>query len=310
MKYMQLGRSGLSVSQIGLGIMRLKDMTQDDGRRLIDTALECGINFFDNAEVYRTEENFAMAAGLTPENREKFIIQSKVGYDRMPSGGQIYIDNSKDRILQSTDGILRRLGIEYLDVLLLHRPDTLMEPDEINEAFERLRNSGKVRHFGVSNFAPATISYLQASLNTKLVCNQLQFGLMNSLMLDSYFNTNRNNEWGVDYDNGMLDYCRLHGITIQAWGPYNHGWFGGPFIDNPDFPKVNETLARFAARKGEGVSNTAMYTAWLCRLSAKMQILAGTTNPQRLRDICRGADIPCSKGEWYDIYLSSGKTIK
>lgn len=310
MKYIDFAHGAIRASQIGLGVMRLTNDSENikRGEELIETALECGINFFDNAEVYRTEENFAKAARLSnPARREKFFIQSKVGYNHEPGIEEGYIDNSRKRILEGVDGILKRMGIDYLDVFLLHRPDTLMEPEEIAEAWRILRSSGKVRYFGVSNFSPNTIELLSAYVDEPIVANQLQFGLTNSTMLDAYFNCNRKNDLGVDYDNGLLDYCRLHRITIQTWGSYQGGWFNGTFIDNPDYPEINAKLMEYAQKKG--VSKMAVYTAWLLRHPAKMQVLSGTTNPERLRDLCNGAEIELSRGEWYDIYLSAGKTI-
>lgn len=310
MQYIGFANGAIRASQIGLGVMRLKSDGPNAARaqELIETALECGINYFDNAEVYQTEENFRRAAQLDrPGRRERFFIQSKIGYNVSPARASSAIDNSKARILQGVDGVLARLGIDYLDTLLLHRPDTLMEPAEIAEAFRILRAAGKVRFFGVSNFSPNTIQLLRAYTEEAIVANQLQFGLTNATMLDAYFNCNRKNEFGVDYDNGLLDYCRLHGITIQTWGSYQAGWFNGTFIDNPAFESINACLQKYAEQKG--VSKMAVYTAWLLRHPAKMQVLAGTTNPDRLRDLCRGADITIDRAEWYDIYLSAGKVI-
>lgn len=310
MKYINLGPTGLKVSQIALGIMRLTNGSENikDGERLIETALECGVNFFDNAEVYQTEDNFRKAARLdVPSRRERFIIQSKIGYNREEGYSTGYIDNSKKRILEGVDGILGRMGVDYLDAFLLHRPDVLMEPDEIAEAFRILRASGKVRNFGVSNFSPNTIELLRAYTEEPIVANQLQFGLTNATMLDAYFNCNRKNEFGVDHDNGLLDYCRLHRITIQTWGSFQAGWFNGTFIDNPAFPEINACLAHYAEKKE--ASKMAVYTAWLLRHPARMQLLSGTTNADRLRDLCRGADIELAHDEWYHIYLSAGKVI-
>ena len=210
-------------------------------------------------------------------------------------------------IIQSVNGSLKRLKTDYLDTLLLHRPDTLVEPEEVAEAFTVLFDSGKVRYFGVSNQHPMQIELLSKFLKHKIIINQLQFSLTNTGMIDSGFNVNMEIDASIDRDGNVLDYCRLKDITIQAWSPFQYGFFEGVFLDNAKFPELNEKINEVAARKG--VTNTAIAIAWILRHPAKMQPIVGTTNPQRLKDICQASQVELSKPEWYELYRSAGNTL-
>lgn len=304
MKEIIMANGNIKVSEIGLGCMRIAKLDKNTVNSLINTALDCGINFFDHADIYgagKSEEIFNEAISLTPSLREKIIIQSKCS---IRSG---MYDFSKDYIINSVDGILKRLNTEYLDILLLHRPDTLMEPEEVNEAFEKLYKEGKVRNFGVSNHNAMQIELLNKYLTNKVTINQLQFSIMHTGIIDSGINVNMKNSSSIDRDGSILEYCRLKDINIQAWSPYQYGFFEGTFIDNPKFPELNKKLAEIADKYN--VSKTAIATAWILRHPAKIQTIVGTTNKNRLRDICTASNVNLTRQEWYEIYLSAGNML-
>ena len=236
-----------------------------------------------------------------PGLREKMVIQGKCGIRK-----GMY-DFSKEHILESVDGILSRLNVDSLDVLLLHRPDALMEPEEVGEAFDRLEAAGKVKRFGVSNFNARQTDLLQSGLRQKLVANQLQFGLMHTGMIDHAICANTEFSGSPDRDGEILDYCRLHGLTVQAWSPFQYGFFEGVFLGNEKFPELNAKLTELS--KKYGVSEQAMATAWILRHPAKMQVISGSTNAERLRDICSACDVELSREDWYALYLAAGNQL-
>lgn len=304
MKQIKIGNGAFSASEIALGCMRIEGLSQKEAERLVQTAMECGINFFDHADIYgggRSEEVFAQAAGMCPRVREKMILQTKCGI--RPG----MYDFSKEHILTSVDGSLKRLKTDYVDVLLLHRPDTLMEPEEVAEAFDLLYHSGKVKYFGVSNQNPMTMELLSKYTHQKLMINQLQFGLMHTGMIDCGLNANMKNSPAVDRDGGVLEYCRLKEITIQPWSPFQYGFFEGVFVDNEKFPEVNAKLAQMAEKKG--VTNSALAIAWILRHPARMQPIVGTTKADRLQEICRASDVALSREEWYELYRAAGNQL-
>ncbi|WP_297713112.1 aldo/keto reductase [Clostridium sp.] len=304
MKKISMANGNITASEIGLGCMRIADLDKKEVNNLINTALDCGINFFDHADIYgkgKSEEIFSESISLTPSLREKIIIQSKCAI--RPG----MYDYSKEHILTSVDGILKRLKTDYLDILLLHRPDTLMEPEEVSEAFEKLYNEGKVRNFGVSNHNSMQIELLNKYLKNKITINQLQFSIMHTGIIDSGLNVNMKNSPSIDRDNSILEYCRLNDITIQAWSPYQYGFFEGTFIDNPKFPELNKKLKELAEKYN--VSSTAIATAWILRHPAKIQTIVGTTNENRLKDICTASNVNLTRQEWYEIYLSAGNML-
>jgi len=301
---MQLGKSGLSVPKAAVGCMRMATKTVGEVRALIDAALSCGANFFDHADIYgggRSEEIFAEAIGMTPAIRESVILQSKCGIRK-----GMY-DFSKEHILASVDGSLRRLKTEYLDVLLLHRPDVLMEPEEVAEAFSELKKSGKVRHFGVSNHNPMQMQLLSSALDMPLVANQLQFSVTNTTMIDAGVNVNMGNDAAVDRDGGVLDYCRLNGVTIQPWSPFWYGGREGVYLGNEKFTELNEVLEELA--QAYGVTPTGMVIAWMLRHPAHMQPIIGSMNPARLTEALAGANVQITREEWYEIYRAAGKKL-
>ena len=296
------GKSGMQVPTVAVGCMRISNMTEKEASAFVDTALSLGANFFDHADIYgggKSEEVFGKA--LASHDREEFLIQTKCGI----RPGRF--DFSYDHIVSSVEGSLKRLGTEYIDALLLHRPDTLMEPEEVARAFSHLKESGKVRHFGVSNQNPYQMQLLQSAMDMPLCANQLQFGIMHSPMIQSEFNVNMYNESGVNRDGGVLDFCRLNKITIQPWSPLQYGFFQGCFLDNDKFPELNETLEKIA--NWYSVSKTTMAFAWILRHPAKMQPVTGTTNLTRLADCIKAADIRITHEEWYEIYRAAGNVL-
>lgn len=305
MKYIQIADTALNISEISLGCMRIARMDPNaDVAGLIHTALDEGINFFDHADIYgggESESRFADAIGMSSSVRARMLLQTKCG---IRSG---FFDFSKEHILNSVDGSLKRLRTDYLDVLLLHRPDALVEPEEVAEAFTILQDTGKVRYFGVSNQNPMQIELLKKYVKQRIVFNQLQFSITNTTMIDAGLNVNMEHDAALDRDGGILDYCRLHDITIQPWSPVRFGVFGGVFLDNDQFPELNQKINELAEAKG--VPNSAIAIAWILRHPARMQPIIGTTNPQRVKDYCKASDVTLSRQEWYEIYRAAGNKL-
>ncbi|EAD1188268.1 aldo/keto reductase family oxidoreductase [Listeria monocytogenes] len=304
MKRITIGNSALTASEISLGCMRMADLSKEDANKVINTALENGIDFFDHADIYgggKSEEVFADAIDMNATIREKMILQSKCGIR------QGFFDFSKEHIIASVEGSLKRLKTDYLDTLLLHRPDTLFEPEEVAAAFTELEKSGKVRHFGVSNQNPGQIELLKKYVDQELIANQLQFSIMHTGMIDTGFNVNMTIDPSLDRDGGILEYSRLNNMTIQAWSPFQYGFFEGVFLDNDKFPELNKVIDKIAADKG--VTNSAIAVAWIQRHSASFQTVVGTMNPGRIADIAKASDVTLSREEWYEIYRAAGNQL-
>lgn len=307
MRTMNIKQGPQNVPAIILGCMRMPDLSVDAAANMINTAVENGINFFDHASCYtngEAERRFGAAFSLTGLKRQNIFLQSKVGlqFDRNE------FDWTKENILSNVDGILERLGSDYLDALLLHRPDLIFEPEQVAEAFDELYNAGKVRHFGISNVSTFQIELLKKHVKQPLVFNQLQFSLEQSQLIDqALYVNNKTTDLSIDRDNGTLDYCRLHDITVQAWSPLQFGMFGGTFIDNPNYPELNTVLQELANKYS--VTKAAIAIAWILRHPAKMQVIVGTMNPQHLVDICAASDVKITHQEWYQLYLASGKFL-
>lgn len=298
----ELGKSGLSVPTVAVGCMRISDMKEKDVSAFVNTALEQGANFFDHADIYgggKSEEVFGKA--VSSLNREDIIIQTKCGIRKG------MFDFSYEHIVSSVEGSLKRLGTDYIDVLLLHRPDALMEPEEVARAFDELKSSGKVRHFGVSNQNPYQIQLLEACLDMPLCANQLQLSIMHSPMIQSGINVNMYNNSATERDGGVLDYCRLNKITIQPWSPMQYGFFEGCFVDSKKFPELNKVLESIG--KEYGVSKTTIAIAWLLRHPAKMQPVTGTTNLTRLADCLKASEVKLTREQWYEIYRAAGNVL-
>lgn len=308
MKQINIVNGPQGASQIILGCMRMPALNTDDAANLIRTAYELGINFFDHATCYgrdgEAETRFGDAFPKTGIRREDVYIQSKCGI--LSEKGEF--NWSKETILESVDDSLRRLKLDYLDALLLHRPDLLYEPEQIAEAFDELEKSGKVRFFGVSNVPTMMLEVLRKYIRQPLVINQLQFSLDQSQLIDQtlYIN-NLTSERSIDRDNGTLDYCRLHDITVQAWSPLQKGFFQGCFVDDPALPELNRVLGELGEQYG--VSKTAIAIAWILRHPARIQTIVGTMNPSHLSDICEATKVDLTHNEWYRLYLASGKYL-
>lgn len=304
MKQVNIGGTKLSGPAVSMGCMRIGDMEVPEAEALVNRALELGINYFDHADIYgggRCEELFGQILAGAPRLREQMIVQTKCGIC------QGYYDFSKAHILRSVDDSLKRLQTEYIDVLLLHRPDTLMEPKEINEAFEQLKAAGKVRYFGVSNQNPMQMELLRKYVEQPLIINQLQLSVASAGMITAGMNVNMTNGESFMHDGSVLEYCRLHDITIQAWSPFQYGFFEGVFLNHEKFPELNAVLERIARDKG--VTPTGVAVAWILRHPANMQVVTGSVNPRRLDEIARGADIELTRREWYEIYTSAGHSL-
>lgn len=304
MKTIILNNTNLSIPEIGMGCMRIVELENADAvKGWVDTALEHGINFFDHADIYgkgRCEELFGQV--LTPSLREKIILQSKCSI--RPG---IAFDFSKEHILNSVDGILKRLNTEYLDILLLHRPDTLMEPEEVADAFRILKESGKVRHFGVSNQTPMQMELLSKYCDEPLLINQLQLSIAHCPMINSGINANMYNDSGINRDGGVLEYCRLKDITIQAWSPFQYGMFEGIFLGNEKFAELNKVIDNLAEKYN--VTNSAIAVAWILRHPAGIQTIVGTTNKDRIAQISKASEIRLTREEWYALYMAAGNKL-
>lgn len=304
MKTMKLGKSNLEVPEIGLGCMRITKLGSKEAvRSLIDTAMDQGVNFFDHADIYaggKSEEVFGEATIGIP--REKMIIQSKCAIHP----GTSY-DFSKEHILKSVDGSLKRLKTDYLDVLLLHRPDTLMEPEEVADAFEILEKQGKVRYFGVSNENAMQMELLNHYCGGRIVANQLQFSIAHCDIIDSGLNVNVHNDAGTNRDGGVLEYCRLKKITIQAWSPFQYGMFEGVFLGNEKYPELNRRIGELTEKYQ--VTDNAIAVAWILRHPARIQTIVGSTNKKRVADICQAVDVKLTRDEWYSLYMAAGKQL-
>lgn len=304
MKTITLNNTNLSIPEIGMGCMRIVELENADAvKGWVDTALEHGINFFDHADIYgkgRCEELFGQV--LTPSLREKIILQSKCSI--RPG---IAFDFSKEHILNSVDGILKRLNTEYLDILLLHRPDTLMEPEEVADAFRILKDNGKVRHFGVSNQTPMQMELLSKYCDEPLLINQLQLSIAHCPMINSGINANMYNDSGINRDGGVLEYCRLKDITIQAWSPFQYGMFEGIFLGNEKFAELNKVIDNLAEKYN--VTNSAIAVAWILRHPAGIQTIVGTTNKDRIAQISKASEIRLTREEWYALYMAAGNKL-
>lgn len=304
MKYIQPFANETKVSQVALGCMRIAGLTNAEMDAYLNETLELGYNFFDHADIYgggRCEEVFGKALARNKGLRDKMLLQTKCGI----RPGRY--DFSKEHILTSVENSLRRLGVEHIDVLLLHRPDLLMEPEEVAAAFDELAHSGKVGHFGVSNHSPAQIELLRRAVKQPLLVNQLQLSAVNASLISCGANVNLPNKDGVNYDGYLRDYCRLQGITVQPWSPLQHGFIAGPFLTNDAFAKVNGVLGELAEQYG--VTDTGIAIAWLLRLPERMQPVVGSVNLQRLREIAAATAVTLTAEEWYRIYLAAGYTL-
>ena len=305
MRMISLGKSGLQVPTLAVGCMRINTLSSSEAQSFVQAALDIGANFFDHADIYGSgtcEEIFAQAIGMNASVREKIFIQSKCGI--RPG---VAFDFSKKHILEAVDGSLKRLQTDYLDVLLLHRPDALVEPEEVAQAFDILESAGKVRHFGVSNQTPMLMQLLKKYVKQDFVANQLQLSITNATMISQNLHMNMLDDDALIRDGSVLDFCRIHDITVQPWSPFQYGFFEGVFLDNEKFPQLNATIDQIAQEYS--VSNTTIAMAWLLRHPANMQPVTGTMNIQRLQDCVKATQICLTRDQWYAIYMAAGNTL-
>jgi predicted oxidoreductase len=308
-KTFTLTGTGITVPAVVTGVMRIQEKSDDEVRALFDASLAAGIDFFDHADIYGSdlhgcERRFAEALKLTPSQRGEITLQSKAGI--VPSGP--YFDFSYEHIVEAVDGSLEALGTDYLDILLLHRPDALVEPEEVARAFDELEAAGKVRAFGVSNHTPGQIELLKRHVRQPLVANQLQLSITHAPIIAQGVAMNMAAlEQSLSRDLGVLDYCRLHDITVQAWSPFQAGFFTGVFLGNPDYPELNDVIDRLAAKYE--VAAEAIATAWITRHPARMQVVLGTTTPERVTAAAKGADVELTRPEWYELYRAAGYLV-
>lgn len=309
MKTFTLPGTEITVPAVVTGVMRIQEKSDAEVRALFDASLAAGIDFFDHADVYGSdlhgcERRFADALKLTASQRSEITLQTKAGI--VPSGP--YFDFSYEHIIETVNGSLEALATDYIDILLLHRPDALVEPDEVARAFDELQAAGKVRAFGVSNHTPGQIELLKRSVGQPLVANQLQLSITHAPIVAQGVAMNMAGlDQSISRDLGILDYCRLHDITVQAWSPFQAGFFTGVFLGNPDYPELNEVIDRLAAKYE--VPAEAIATAWITRHPARMQVVLGTTTPERLTAAAQGADVELTRPEWYELYRAAGHLV-
>lgn len=307
MRYITLGQDDKELSEIVLGMMRIKDKSVKEVEELVETALSVGINAFDLADIYgrgRCEELLGLVLKNRPDLREKMWIQSKCGI-RIEEF--TYFDFSKDYIIKSVDGILQRLKIDHLDSLLLHRPDALMESDQVAEAFDLLYKQGKVRNFGVSNQNPMMMELLKKDVKQPLAVNQLQLSAAFTPGFESGFHVNMEDSQAAMRDGSIFEYCKLHDVVIQAWSVLQFGYFRGNFVGNEKFQALNQVLDRLAIKYGVTPSTIAI--SWILRYPAKMQSVVGTTNPKHLIEASQATNFNLTRKEWYEIYLAAGNNL-
>ncbi len=310
MKSITLSTTGIVAPNVVLGVMRIADMSDDEVRELVRSARDAGIDFFDHADVYGRElhgceRRFAEALQLSASERAEITIQTKAGI----VGDGPYFDFSAEHIIESVNGSLEALRTDYIDILLLHRPDALVEPEEVARAFDELEAAGKVRAFGVSNHTPRQIDLLKKSVRQPIIANQLQLSITHSPIIAQGVASNMLAETQslVLDGGGIVDYCRLNDITIQAWSPFQGGFFTGPFFGSADYPELNAVIDRLAA--AYDVPPIAIGTAWITRHPAQMQVVLGTTNPERVQGAALGSEIPLTRAEWYELFRAAGHII-
>jgi len=308
MKTLDLPNLAQPASTVVLGLMRISELDDEQIRTLVRTALDNGINMLDHADIYgssrhQCERRFGDSGAVSAADRDKVIIQSKVGI--RPG----MFDFSREHILTTVDESLAALNTDYLDSLLLHRPDTLVEPDEVAAAFDTLKQSGKVKSFGVSNHTPLQIDLLKRSLNVSIDYNQVQLSITHAPIIASGIAANMVKlDQSIDRDNGMLDHARLNDITLQAWSPFQKGFFDGVFIgDRENYADLNDALDEIAA--AHGVTPTGIAVAWITRHPANIQTVLGTTNPRRVIDSAAGGGVDLSREEWYRLFTAAGHTL-
>ncbi|GAA1644092.1 aldo/keto reductase [Microbacterium flavum] len=310
MKRVALGSTATTAPNVVLGLMRIASSTDEEVRALVGAARDAGIDFFDHADIYGPalhdcERRFAEAMRLSPAERAEITLQTKAG---IVKDGPYY-DFSYEHIVSSVEGSLSALGTDYIDILLLHRPDALVEPDEVARAFDDLEQSGKVRAFGVSNHTPRQIDLLRSALRQPLVANQIQLSLPHAPAIAQGIAANMSGlpqSTSID-GGGIVDYCRVNGITLQAWSPLQSGTDAGVFLGSSAYRELNAVIDRLAAQYD--VPALAIATAWITRHPAGIQVVLGTTTPGRVTEAALGSDLPLTRPEWYELFRAAGHHI-
>lgn len=311
MKNIPLGNTAVTVPSVALGVMRMAEKSREDAARVVSTAIDSGMTFFDTADCYSAGESsrrLGQALADLSVDRDSVMIQTKFGIFRDATSNSITrYDFSRRHLVAALDDELRNLRTDHVDLVLLHRPDALVELDDLAAAFDDIARAGKARWFGVSNVSPTQIELLQGAVSQRLQVNQLQFGLGHTGMIRQEFHVNMEDDASVDHDGGLLSYCRLHHLTIQAWSPFQYGFFEGVFLGNPKFPTLNDRLDALAQKYG--VDPSAIAVAWILRHPARMQVLLGSMTPARLMRMVPGTDIRLEAQEWYDLYIAAGNDL-
>ncbi|GIF04986.1 aldo/keto reductase [Actinoplanes siamensis] len=302
MRTVPLGVTGRAVPNVVLGMMRIADRTDDEIRALVRAARDADVDFFDHAAVHGSrqhhcEERFAEALRLTPSARAEITIQTKAGIVRDGS-----CDSSYDHLVSSTEESLRALRTDYLDVLLLHGPDALVEPEEVARAFDDLESAGKVRAFGVCDHTPPRIELLRTAVRQPIVVNQLQLSMTHAPGVAADL-AGTGHPVALD-GGGVLDYCRVHRITVQAWSPFEAGFCTGTVLDSLEYADLNAVADRLGERYG--VPAIAIATAWITRHPGGMQVVLATAAPERVTGAAQGSDVPLTRAEWYELSRASG----
>jgi predicted oxidoreductase len=317
MKPIPLQKRGINASQLVLGCMRMgggwdqSPITEEhyrEGREAVEAALQIGINMFDHADIYtagKAERVFAQVLKERPGLREQIIIQSKCGIRFADDTNPHRFDFSEGHILSSVDGILERLGIEYLDILLLHRPDPLVEPEEVASALRRLKESGKVRHFGVSNMSQGQIKLLQAYCDEPFVANQLEMSLLKHGFVDTAVSVNQETARDNVFPEGTMEFCRLENIQLQSWGPLAQGRYSGRALESESESVVNTAKLVQQLANEKSTTAEAIVLAWLMTHPAGIQPVIGTINTERIRACKDANELRLSREEWYALYRSS-----
>ena len=304
MKNVEIGTGKRKVSAVVLGCMRISGMSVPEVEELVETALSEGITAFDHADIYgggKSEEVFGEVLAAKPGLRDRIFLQSKCGIRKG------FFDFSKEHIMGSVEGSLKRLQTDHLDMLLLHRPDALMEMEEVAEAFDCLKSSGKVLEFGVSNMNPMQIELMEKGTGISLAANQLQFSAAHTPMLDGGFNVNMASDAGIMRYGSVLEYCRLKGMAVQAWSALQYGYFEGTFLGNELYGELNQVLERIGAKRG--VTSAAVAIAWILRYPGSTQAVVGSTKKERVRELAKAGDVSLSREEWYEIYRAAGNQL-
>ncbi|PRY55751.1 MULTISPECIES: aldo/keto reductase [Glycomyces] len=309
MKTFTMPGTDITAPNVVLGLMRIQEKTDEEVRAIVGAAVDAGITFVDHADLYGSgrhgcERRFAEAMKLTPSERERLVIQTKTGI--MHPGP--YFDFSYEHITESVDESLAALDTDYIDILLLHRPDALVEPEEVARAFDDLAAAGKVRAFGVSNHTARQMDLLRKYVNQPLVANQVQLSITHAPLIAQGIAANMQGlDQSISRDDGIVDYCRLHDITVQAWSPFQAGFFDGPFLGSERYPELNAVVDRLA--KKYDVPPIAIAVAWITRHPANMQVVIGTTNIERITGSAQGSEVPLTRPEWYELVRAAGYTV-